>query len=114
MNQPLTAKMAEYNISEKTHKRVKPFYIKKLLENFKTHNEVGDLIGISGSTVSAALRDDDINYTTELAAKCVYESLVGKSDVVTAIIQHDRNSMLMVETLIKNTSGSFQIIGGLK
>lgn len=58
---------------ERTKAWTEPVYVRKLADIMPSYKEVGVALGLTGTTISEALRLNKVSLVIELAAKGVYE-----------------------------------------
>lgn len=94
---------------------VQPLFLRNLFKELHSYEDAGRLIGVTGTTVSKAIRSGKVNQPLELAAQFIYEKdFVKKSTFdkkVTAIISGETAHLKTIQDLITSLGGKFQFIG---
>lgn len=112
---PMNIKMTDEQGKKKTmqYKTATPVYTRKLVEECGlNHRQLGDKIGVSGSTIGQGLRENSISEVVECAAQGLYErEYIAKIPEHLYVLVKIRPAQWeMLDHAVKNLGGSLGTI----
>lgn len=108
------AKEMQLNIKKKPeHSTVEPMYIRAIYGKLRSNEDVGNLIGLSGSAVSEALRENKTRSVNELAARCIWQERYAtpeKDAYRVALIKAPPHIIETMRDLVAASGGSVSVL----
>ena len=97
------------------YKTQEPPYIKKLYGSTGNQDDVGRLIGVTGSAINGYLKSNQATTAMELAAQFVWErdyaaKPASETKAVAAIIQGELHHIRTVKDMIETLGGKFTFL----
>lgn len=103
---------------EKNYKYLKPVFLGKLYDRVGSGNEVAEMVGVSGATISTALREDKVAMSIELAAQGIWErtyeerpDIVEKDGLVFVSMLIDKPTLKTLKPWLSDAGVNFKIFG---
>lgn len=102
---------------EREFEKAVPVYLRKLQVKTGSFTKTAELLGMSDTSISNGLRDNECRKVVELAAQGIYEREYSEKKNVkltTCILQGELSHLKTIKDMIETLGGTFTWVGDLK